>query len=86
MKKLLRYLRALIAAGSAIGFLTGWILVAHAGKPAPVSAPPPMSAPAPSLDLPPLPSINTAPSNLQPLPALPPMPSRPRLRLRTGGS
>lgn len=86
MKKLLKYLRAIIAAGSIVGFLSGWGLLAHAGKPAPNPAPLPIIAPAPSINLEPLPPLGNAPSNLQPLPSLPPMSSMPRLRLRTGGS
>ena len=86
MKRIQKYLRAIIAAGSILGFLGGWGLLAHAGKPVAASAPPPITAPAPSFDPGPLPSINTGPRNLQPLPALPAVPSMPRLRLRTGGS
>ncbi len=84
MKKLAKYLRVMIATGSALGFLGGWVLIAHAGKPAPAPAPLPIVAPAPTLA--PLPSFGGAPSNLQPLPALPQISSMPRLRLRTGGS
>jgi hypothetical protein len=80
MKQLQKYLRAMIAAGSILGFVAGWGLIAHAGKPAPVPALPPIVASAP------LPSVGSAPSSLQPLPALPPMRSMPRLRMRTGGS
>jgi hypothetical protein len=83
MKKLAKYLRAIIATGSVLGFLGGWVLIAHAGKPAPAPAPLPIVAPAPTLA--PLPSFG-APSSLQPLPALPQISSMPRLRLRTGGS
>ena len=86
MKRFQKYLRAIIAAGSIVGFLGGWGFLAHAGKPVVNSAPAPITAPAPSFDPGPLPSINTGPSSLQPLPALPPIPSMPRLRLRTGGS
>lgn len=86
MKRLQKYLRALIAAGSILGFLGGWELLAHAGKPATASAPPAIIAPVPSFDAAPLPSFDNGPTNLQPLPTLPPMRSMPRLRLRTGGS
>jgi hypothetical protein len=86
MKKLAKYLRAMIATGSVLGFLGGWVLIAHAGKPAPTQAPLPIIAPAPAPTLAPLPSFGGAPSNLQPLPALPQISSMPRLRLRTGGS
>jgi hypothetical protein len=86
MKRLQKHLRAIIAAGSIVGFLAGWGLLAHAGKPVAVSALPAITAPAPSFDPGPLPSINSGPTNLQPLPSLPSVPSMPRLRLRTGGS
>jgi len=77
MKRFQQVLRATIATGCVTGFLGGWVLIAHAGKPAPAPAPlPPIVAPAP------LPPIN-APSSLQPLP---PMRSTLRPRLRTGGS
>ncbi len=77
MKRFQQILRTTIATGCAAGFLGGWVLIAHAGKPAPAPAPlPPIVAPAP------LPPIN-APSSLQPLP---PMRSTLRSRLRTGGS
>jgi len=77
MKRFQQVLRAIIATGSVMGFLGGWVLIAHAGKPATAPAPlPPLVAIAP------LPSIN-APSSLQPLP---PMRSTLRPRLRTGGS
>ena len=80
MKQLQKYLRAIIAAGSILGFVAGWGLIAHAGKPAPTPTMPPIVASAP------LPSIGDVPSSLQPLPALPPTRSMPRLRMRTGGS
>lgn len=86
MKQLKKYLRAMIAAGSILGFASGWVLIAHAGKPAVTFAPPPSIAPAPSANLAPLPPLDNAPSSLQPLPALPQTRSMPRLRLRTGGS
>jgi len=86
MKRLQKYLRAIIAAGSIVGFLSGWGLLAHAGKPVAASAPAPITAPVPSFDPGPLPSINSGPTNLHPLPSLPSVPSMPRLRLRTGGS
>jgi hypothetical protein len=84
MKKLQKYLRTLIATGSILGFVAGWGLLAHSGKPAP--AQPVIAAPAPLVQLTPLPPIGSAPAGLQPLPALPPLSSMPRMRLRTGGS
>ena len=86
MKRFQQVLRATIATGCVTGFLGGWVLIAHAGKPATAPAPlPPIVAPAPlpSVVAPaPLPPI-IAPSSLQPLP---PMRSTLRPRLRTGGS
>ena len=77
MKRFQKYLRAMIATGSVMGFFGGWVLIAHSGKPATMLTPPsPIVAPTP------LPPIN-APSSLQPLP---PMRSTLRPRLRTGGS
>jgi len=86
MKRLLKYLRAIIAAGSVMGFLGGWVLLAHAGKPVTVSAPPPITAPAPSFDPAPLSPLDSGPSTLQRLPALPSTRPMMRPRLRTGGS
>jgi hypothetical protein len=88
-----RKLRVLIAAGSAIGFLGGWGLLAHAGKPVAGGLTNP--APAASTSVAPiqLPPLNfqslessSGSSNVQALPALPPMPSFSRPRLRSGGS
>ncbi len=85
MKRFQKSLRILIASSGVLGFLSGWVLLAHAGKPAPVRTPTEISAPTPSLDLPPLVGGSSGLSDLQPLPALPP-----RLmvspRFRTGGS
>jgi hypothetical protein len=89
MKRIQKYLRAMIVAGSVLGFASGWGFLAHAGKPAPTSTLPAIVAPAPdnnAFNLAPLPPLNNAPSGMQPLPSLPPMSSMPRLRLRTGGS
>ncbi len=82
-------LRFIIVAGSAIGFLGSWGLLAHAGKPVASNSDP---APAqtvptklPPLDFKSLESTSGS-GNLQPLPALPAMPSFRFPRLRTGGS
>jgi len=77
-------LRVYIAVFSVIGFFGGWILFAHAAKPAPAEPPPALSAPAP-LKFPSLAPNNTSPS-LQPLPSLPPFTRRVVPRLRTRGS
>ena len=87
MDKFQRKLRLVIATGSAVGFLSGWALLAHAGKPAStVTAAPAVEA----VTLPPIDfnaleatgSSNTAqPFLIQPMPQ-----SFGRLRLRTGGS
>ena len=86
--KLLQYsLRALIVVGSFTGFLAGWSLLAHAGKPvAADSQPVNVDVVSPLPTLPPLNfSTNNSGGGLQPLPALPPISqnsSRPRLRTR----
>jgi hypothetical protein len=86
MNLLKQGLRFLIATGSVLGFLVGWVLLAHAGKPAPESVPAVDAAPAPLPALPPIPDLGNAPSQfpqLQALPALPqPLVSLPRLRTR----
>ena len=75
-----KYLRAIMTGGSILGFVGGWMLLAHSGKPvAAIDPPPRIVAPAP------VPQIN-APSSLQPLPSLPQTRSMLRPRLRTGGS
>ncbi len=90
--QLIKYsLRLLIATGSFLGFLGGWALLAHAGKPVqPGTATTSdvtsgITAPLPTV--PPLPSQNDPSTNLQPLPSLPSAPSFSTLpRLRTRGS
>ncbi len=90
MKSLLTQLRLLIATGSLIGFLGGWVLLAHGPKPlqssaAAVNDPPAnLPGPLPTLDLQSLAPDGQVPSGLQPLPALPPQSMVPRLR--TSGS
>ncbi len=83
MKSFLNSLRIFIAAGSLAGFVGGWVLLAHAGKPVDADAPAPAAQVAPA----PLPSQGfRTPRQLQPLPSL----SQPNFgftpRLRTGGS
>ncbi|MCL4487284.1 MAG: hypothetical protein M1570_04040 [Chloroflexi bacterium] len=82
MKSFQRILRIFIMIGSLSGFLGGWALLAHAGKPAPVEAAPvdvaPLATPAPL-------NFNNS-SQLQPLPPLQPMPQFSMPTLRTRGS
>jgi hypothetical protein len=86
MKGLLYSLRILIAAGSLGGFIGGWALLAHSGKPVASAAPPAQIAPAP---LRPQDLLTLPPSQLQPLQPLQPLAPFPPMtspRLRTGGS
>ncbi len=77
--KWFRYsLHLLIAAGSIGGFLGGWALFAHAGKPVAPAAPAPVVAPVPSF------APSNAPFRLQP--SLPPSNFSSGPRLRTRGS
>jgi hypothetical protein len=87
MKHFKNSLRLWIAASSVVGFFGGWVLLAHAPKPAQASQPAPDTqvelAPLPTLG--PLPSISSQPSTVQQLPSF----SQPVFRsprLRTGGS
>ena len=93
MDKFQRKLRLLIVGGSTLGFLGGWGLLAHAGKPATanssdLSVPDAIVAPIqlPPLDFRSLESSSGSTSNLQALPALPPSSSFSRPRLRTRSS
>lgn len=91
MKRLQHSLRVLVVAGSFTGFLGGWAMIAHAGKPAQPGADPQpaaaaLVAPAPGgqLSLTAPPGSGQTSSRLQPLP-------RPQVRsfsgrLRSGGS
>lgn len=76
MQWLKHTLRLLMAGGSVLGFLGGWVLLAHAGKPAPVTTP------APVIVAQPAPSFNGSPFRLQPLPSSPSFSVGPRLRTR----
>ena len=93
MKSFLSSMRILVAAGSLGGFLGGWILLAHSGKPVaaqPLSSDSTISAQAlPDLQpLQPLPQLQ--PAQLQPVPQLQPqvqqLPSFSMPALRTHGS
>lgn len=88
MKLFQNTLRALILTGSLGGFLGGWTLIAHAGKPAPADPAPAMVNPAPLPTLAPLNfSGNAAPTQGQPLPQIPSVSQQaPRVKLRTRGS
>lgn len=91
MKLYQNALRALILTGSIGGFLGGWTLIAHSGKPAPAdNTSPAIVDPAPLPTLAPLNfSNNASPAQVQPLQPLPQVPSvsqAPRVRLRTRGS
>ena len=84
MKYFQNIVRTLILAGSIGGFLGGWVLFAHAGKPvdaATAELPVPAVAPA---QLPPL-NFGSSP-NLQPLPTLSPRSNFSVPRMRTRGS
>ena len=79
-------LRLVLATTSVFGFLGGWVVLAHSGKPAPTqSAQPAIAAPAP-ITLPTLAPLGDPSTNLQPLPALPPMNLQSMPRFRTAGS
>ncbi len=90
MDKFQRKLRMLIATGSVVGFLGGWTLLAHAGKPVAVNTPSAPPAVVTPLTLPPLnfDSLDSSQSTntLQPLPVQPAMPAFGFPRFRTGGS
>jgi hypothetical protein len=80
-------LRLIIAAGSVTGFLGGWVLLAHAGKPVEAAPAPAQAAPAPA-QLPELAPLEPVPQ-LQPLPTIVPsqpgasLSTQPRLRTRS---
>lgn len=72
-------LRLLIGLGSAVGFLGGWVLLAHAPKPVGEVIVPRAAASAPEPGF-------LAPRGLQPLPSLPDGFTFPAPQLRTRGS
>src|SRR4029453_17409898 len=92
MKLLKLGLRVWLATTTAGGFLAGWAMLAHSGKPAPVTMPvadePAVAAAAPALTPTPLPTLAPVPSlahpasgeqaQSQPQPQLQPLPARPR--------
>lgn len=76
--QLVKYsIRLLIATGSLLGFLGGWVLLAHAEKPASTVAPAPIVAPAPAFTAP-----NSGFQSIQPLPSQPRFSTVPRMRTR----
>ena len=79
-------LRILIAGGAMAGFLTGWGLLAHAGKPAPMQPVSAIVAPNPQLDRGGSVSGNNGLADPGPLAPLPSQSFRTRPRFRTGGS
>jgi hypothetical protein len=93
MKNVKSSLRTTIAVGSAVGFLGGWALLAHAPKPAPAFSQTPSSAPAaaavevlPTLaPLPPMGELVTSSQNFQLAPSFTQTRAF-RPRFRTGGS
>jgi hypothetical protein len=93
MDKYQRKLRLVIATGSAVGFLGGWALLAHSGKP--VAADMPTVDTGSSITIPAsLPPINfsaleaqgSSSGSIQPLMTQPSFQTFSRPRLRTGGS
>ncbi len=85
MKSPKNRIRILIATGSAVSFLGGWVLLAHAPKPVPADNSVQLVAPAPlpTLDfnsLAPQGSIAPNAQPLQPLPSAPQFRTMPRLR------
>ncbi len=96
MDKFQRKLRLVIATGSAVGFLGGWALLAHAGKPVAASASTPAVDTETTVTVPSsLPPINfnaleaqgsSSSGSIQPLMTQPTFQTFSRPRLRTGGS
>ncbi len=88
MQLIKNVIRIWIASASVAGFVGGWAILAHAGKPAPLASGSPAAvqlSPLPTLA--PLPPLEGFGSNLQPLPSMPQ--TRAMLgfpRLRTSGS
>lgn len=90
MIKLKGGIRIWIATTSVASFMGGWVLLAHAPKPAPTINRPTISAPAstPLPTLPPLPSPNNQSNGVQQLQPLQPAQPAPifQPRMRTSGS
>jgi hypothetical protein len=87
MNRFQHKLRMLIVAGSAVGFLGGWALLAHAGKPASAVNPAPVieSVTLPPIDFRALEAAGNS-SSVQSFAPQPMFQSFGRARLRTGGS
>jgi hypothetical protein len=85
MKTMRLALRVWIASTSLAGFLGGWVLLAHAPKPAPLVTPAPASAEVTLAPLPTLPPLGQGSVQLQQLPS-PAQNSGVFSRLRTRGS
>ena len=90
MIKLKSGIRIWIATTSVASFMGGWVLLAHAPKPAPTINKPAISAPVstPMPTLPPLPSPNNQSKSVQQLQPLQPAQPSPifQPRMRTSGS
>ena len=93
MNKFQRKLRLVIAAGSAVGFISGWALLAHAGKPvaagtlaANTESVTTVPASLPPLDFSALEAQGSSSGSFQPLITQPTFQTFSRPRLRTGGS
>ncbi len=94
MDKFQRKLRLVIATGSAVGFLGGWALLAHSGKPVAAASTPTVDTET-TITIPSsLPPINfnaleaqgSSSGSIQPLMTQPTFQTFSRPRLRTGGS
>lgn len=85
MKAMRLALRVWIASMSLVGFLGGWVLLAHAPKPAPLVTSAPASTEVSLPPLPTLPALGDGSVQLQPLTSLP-QNSGVFSRLRTRGS
>jgi hypothetical protein len=93
MDKFQRKLRMVIATGSAVGFLGGWALLAHAGKPAAASTQTfdtettiTLPASLPPLNFTALEAQGNSSGSIQPLMTQPTFQTFSRPRLRTAGS
>ncbi len=93
MDKFQRKLRILIATGSTVGFLGGWALLAHAGKPVAASTQTfdtettiTIPASLPPLNFSALEAQGNSSGSIQPLVTQPTFQMFSRPRLRTGGS